>query len=138
MRYSGWGGWRRVVMFGLAVVSLSGMTPAYATERLTDRSRPGAQGNDPVVSGPADRVKGMVRARDWQHAGDLALANDQPLLAHLFYKKILETFPGTPHARYAARRLKVTSAVLRKPARSSAVEDLGPWVGEFMDLVTWP
>lgn len=83
-------------------------------------------------------VNGVRQARNWQHAGDLALANGQPVEAIFFYNKITETFPGTPHARRAQKWTKTLNARLARPVRSSGSEDPGTWTEELFDFLIWP
>lgn len=83
-------------------------------------------------------VSGVRQARDWQHAGDLAVANDQPLEAAVFYRKITQTFPGTSHARRAQKWNRTLNKRLARPVRSPASEDPGRWVEELFNFLTWP
>jgi len=83
-------------------------------------------------------VNGIRQARDWQYAGDLALANNQPVEAYFFNSKIAESLPGTPHARRAEKWTRTLNTRLARPVRSPASEDPGTWVEELFDFVSWP
>ncbi len=83
-------------------------------------------------------VKGIRQARDWQYAGDLAVANKQPVEAYFFNSKIAETLPGTPHARRAQKWTRTLSTRLARPIRSPASEDAGTGMEEFFDFLWWP
>ena len=83
-------------------------------------------------------VNGVRQARDWQYAGDLALANGQPVEAYFFHSKVAETFPGTPHARRAEKWTRTLNARLLRPIRSPASEDEGTWAEEIFDFLIWP
>ena len=83
-------------------------------------------------------VDGIRQAKEWQWAGDLALANGQPVDAYYFYRKVADTFPGTPHGRRAEKWSETLHTRLLKPVRSPASEDLVSWGEEALDFVIWP
>lgn len=83
-------------------------------------------------------VDGIRQAREWQWAGDLAVANGHPVEAYYFYQKIADTFPGTPHGRRAEKWTKTMNTRALRPVRSPASEDPGSWVEEVLDFVSWP
>lgn len=83
-------------------------------------------------------VDGIREAREWQYAGDIATALDQPLVASVFYEKVAKTFPNTTHGRLAQERLREIRALLREPAVSPVQEPPGTWKKELRDFLTWP
>ena len=87
-----------------------------------------------LVLGTGASVDGVRQADDWQRAGDIALANHQPMFAYHFYKKNVETFPRTPHGRLAASRGNYCRQALRHPARVPSGES---WLREIYDFLTW-
>ena len=94
----------------------------------------GASGGVPPLAGS----EGVGQARDWQHAGDVALSGRQLEVAYVFYKKVAETFPDTAHGRYAAKRARMLETRMLKPARSSDSEGPGNWIEEIFDFLFWP
>ena len=87
---------------------------------------------------PSNRLDGIRQAREWQYAGDIAMAQKQPLVAHLFYEKVVKAFPGTPHGRLAEQRLQEIRETLREPETSPAQEPPGTWKKELKGFLTWP
>ena len=83
-------------------------------------------------------VEGVRQVREWQWAGDLALANGQPMEAYAFYRKIAETFPETSDGRWAGKRARALIGRISKPTRSPASEDPCVWVEELVDFFVWP
>jgi hypothetical protein len=83
-------------------------------------------------------IDGIRQAREWQYAGDIAMALDQPLVAHVFYEKVAKTFPNTTHGQLAQERLREIRALLREPAVSPAHEPPGTWEKDLTDFLTWP
>ncbi len=81
-------------------------------------------------------VDGVREARELQLAGDIAKANNQPLVAYQFYEKAARAFAGTPHGQLAKREANKMGAKLAKPARSPAKD--GPLCHELKDLLCWP
>ena len=77
-------------------------------------------------------------ARRWQHAGDVARAQEQWDVAYLFYSRIAETFPDTPHGRLARNRAVEARFHLLWPMRSPAEDSPASWLGEAIDFLTWP
>ena len=80
-------------------------------------------------------VDGVREAREWQHAGDVARLFEQDAVAHQFYSKTAETFPGTTHGRYCRKRARSMWGKLRKIDRTSALGDCT--VAEMIDFLTW-
>lgn len=91
-----------------------------------------------MILGTGASRDGLWQARQWQHAGDVALAGGQLFEANVFYGRVAETFPGTRHGRRAAGLFRQTQARLAAPARPSASENACSWIGEMIDFVTWP
>ncbi len=83
-------------------------------------------------------VDGIQKAREWQHAGDIAMALDQPLVAAVFYEKVAKTFPGTAHGRLAEEQLSQIRKTVKEPAVSPAHEPPGIWEKDLTDFLTWP
>ena len=83
-------------------------------------------------------MDGIREAREWQYAGDIAMAKNQPLVASIFYEKVAKIFPNTAHGRLAQERLSQIRALLREPAVSPAHEPPGTWEKELTDFLTWP
>ena len=81
-------------------------------------------------------MEAIQQAQEWKHAGDMAVANQQPLVAYGFYAKLASVFPATHYGRWAAKRVHRLQAHLKRPARSPGVEE--PLIAEFFDMVTWP
>ena len=107
-------------------------------ERMTWRSETWLLLMGALVFCTGASVSGVRQARDWQYAGDLALATGRPVEAYFFHSKVAETFPGTPHARRAEKWTRTLNARLVRPVRSPASEDAGTWVEEFFDFLIWP
>lgn len=82
--------------------------------------------------------EGIQRAREWQHAGDIARARQQWDAAYIFYARVAETFPDTRHGRVAARRVRQMRAQMVAPDRSPASDDPLSWMGELLDFLLWP
>ncbi len=88
--------------------------------------------------GTGASVEGIRQARQWKLAAEVAEANGQLVEAHIFYRRLAETFPKTPHGRLGACRAKSVNERLLWPERSPAAETPSGWLGELIDLVTWP
>ena len=88
--------------------------------------------------GTGASTEGIRQAREWQQAADLATANGQPEEAYYFYKRLADTFPGTPHGRVGAKRAQAVRCQLLWPDRSPASENPCSLVGEFVDFLVWP
>ncbi len=88
-----------------------------------------------VFLGTGASVRGISQANQWQRAGDTALVMRQPEIAYLFYTKVVETFPKTPHSKVAAARGNQCVYWLRLPGgRVPSGEDL---LHELYDTLTW-
>ena len=88
--------------------------------------------------GTGASTEGARQAREWQHAGDMAMAGGLLLEAHAFYSMAAETFPGTRIGRYAQGKADWTRKRLRAPGRSPTSESFCTWAEEVVDFFTWP
>lgn len=73
-------------------------------------------------------------AQWWKQAGDIALINQEPEVAFLFYYKLAKTFPKTPHGRIAVHRGR---SALRKICRVGDYPPQEDFLGEIYDILTW-
>lgn len=85
-----------------------------------------------------DTVAGVRQARDWQHAGDIALAKGDLEIAYTFYQKVAEVFPRTPHGRMAQLQMAMLTDKLRQAQESPAEESWETWGKEIKEFFTWP
>lgn len=84
--------------------------------------------------GTGASVEGVHQAEEWQQAGDLALHNDSLAIGSVYYTKVIETFPGTPHSKMAAWRGDYCQYRLRHPNHIPPGEN---WWAELYDTLTW-
>ena len=84
--------------------------------------------------GTGASVSGVQQADEWQHAADLAIHNDSLAIGSVFYAKVVETFPGTPHAKVAAHRGDYGQYELKHPNHMPPEEN---WWRELYDTLTW-
>ncbi|MBI3333126.1 MAG: hypothetical protein HYZ93_03445 [Candidatus Omnitrophica bacterium] len=91
-----------------------------------------------MLLGTGASLDGVRQAREWQYWGDVALANGRVAEANIFYGKVAETFPDSPHGRRAAGLFQKTQADLLTPEPSPASEDCASVKAELIDFLTWP
>ena len=84
--------------------------------------------------GTGASVNEVRQADEWQRAGDLAIQNDSVGIGSTFYAKVVETFPGTPHAKVAAYRGDYCQYRLRHPNHMPPEEN---WWRDIYDTLTW-
>lgn len=85
-----------------------------------------------VVLSMGASTDGIREAREWQHAGDMALLLNQQGVAYHFYHKVAATFPGTHHGRYCASRARAMRKKLRGTDRT--LQQSRSLVVEFFDF----
>ncbi len=83
-------------------------------------------------------LEGVREVREWKHAGDLASALNQPLVAYPFYERVAKALPGTRHGNLAAGRARTTRGKLLAPPAQPTSEDPSTFIGEVLDFLIWP
>lgn len=91
-----------------------------------------------VIFATGASVEGVQEARRLQRYGDIPTALGQPDAATVYYRRIAEVFPDSPHGRYAASRSRRMRSTLLRPQRGPGEESGAAWVGELIDFLTWP
>lgn len=91
-----------------------------------------------LLLGTGASSEGVKQADRWLKEGQVAHAVGQWDAAYDAYMKVVQVFPGTPHARLAARMALHMQDWALAPDRSPAAEDPVSLACELFDLVTWP
>ena len=86
----------------------------------------------PVAAVPLE--DGTRVLENWQKAADIALANNQFLVAYTFYKKIAAAVPDSRVGRVAIYRSQYCLHRFRNPDRFPRWED---WWRELYETLTW-
>ena len=120
---------------GYATVGLLGMALLLATGAAVPESGlPAAKSEALQTTLPVRPVDATQQAADWQRTADIALANNQFLVAYSFYQKIAQAYPGSRVARQAASRGNYCLHRLQNPDRYPTWED---WWRELYDALVW-
>jgi len=88
--------------------------------------------------GTGASLEGIREAREWEHAGDVAMAGELLPEAYHYYRKVAVTFPETRLGHRALAWAEYTRSRLTKPSRSPNSENPSSWLGEVVDFFTWP